>query len=88
MMEFTVINTISKVNRLFDYEKPEHPLGSVNDFGKVDNLGHDGSKIKTGLYCIMLKDNIPEGKFRYGREYYDFQEVHYYFFGPRTSDPV
>lgn len=82
MMEFTVINTISEVNRLFDYEKPEHPLVSVIDFGKVDNLGHDGSKIKTGLYCIMLKDKIPEGKFRYGREYYDFQEGTIIFLAP------
>lgn len=67
------LNSITELNQFLNQEKPRHPLVSVIDFSLVNDYGQGQVKITSGFYSIMLKDHC-HGKFKYGREYYDFEE--------------
>lgn len=82
MSDIISIHTIGDIHAAIGYAKPRHPLVSVIDLSKMDGLGHDGSRLKASFYVVMFKAKIPDGKFRYGREYYDFQEGTVMFLAP------
>jgi len=67
------IETISELNEMLNQDKPKHPLISVIDFSKVENYGDEDLKLSNGFYSLMFKNNC-HNKFKYGREYFDFQE--------------
>jgi AraC-like DNA-binding protein len=73
MEQIVNIESISDLNRLLNQGSPKHPLVSIIDFGKVESYGVDNAKITSDFYSIMLKNNC-QGRMKYGREYYDFQE--------------
>lgn len=75
------IETISELNKIMGQEESKHPLIGIIDFSKLDFHAHHSIKISTGFYTIMLKNLCP-GAFRYGRNYYDFQEGSLFFMGP------
>ena len=67
-------DSISKFHKLSGLPKPQHPLVSLVDYGKVDYQTEDDeiSWIQN-FYSIGLKKNI-NGKFKYGQQQYDFDE--------------
>jgi AraC-like DNA-binding protein len=75
------IATISDLNRILGQEEPKHPLIGIIDFSKLDFSVHHSQKVSTGFYTVMLKNLCP-GAFRYGRNYYDFQEGTLFFTAP------
>lgn len=81
------IETISELNSLFGEGKPKHPLVTVVDFSKVGSFTNETTKIATGFYTLMFKNNC-HGKFKYGREYYDFQDGTLICVGPNQVGSV
>lgn len=76
------IKNISELHRILGYSKPSHPLISFIDFSKLDiSDEHASRRVVTGFYTIMLKNHV-QGKIKYGREYYDFQEGTLIFIAP------
>jgi len=74
------IGTISEFHRLNGDAKPEHPLISLIDYGKIyhaNRLLH----FTQGFYSIALKKNVI-GKWQYGQSSYDFDEGVMSFFAP------
>jgi AraC family transcriptional regulator, transcriptional activator of pobA len=68
------INSISEQHRLLSLPKPQHPLISVFDFKDIKNNNEELSHYFTlNFYCIAIKKNF-KGKFKYGQNYYDFDE--------------
>lgn len=69
-----VINTISELHRLANLEKPLHPMVSVIKFEEMA-IPEEAQGVKAifNLYCLFLKKNV-KGKFKYGQDYYDFDE--------------
>lgn len=66
--------TISEFHRYGNVPKPEHPLISLVDYGKV-SYPVDDHQIKwvQEFYSIGLKRNVST-KFNYGQQVYDFNE--------------
>ena len=75
------IETISELNLILGQEEPRHPLIGIIDYSKVDFSAATNLKITTGFYTVMLKNLCP-GTFRYGRNFYDFQEGTLSFLAP------
>jgi len=73
MEEIYNIESITELNRMLNQPTPKHPLVSVIDFSKIDSLGAETGKFTSDFYYIMFKNHC-QGKLKYGREYYDFQE--------------
>jgi len=68
-------NTISDFHRMSGLPKPEHPLVSLVDYGLVEYETDEQEIIWTqDFYSIGLKRFMPQGKFRYGQQPYDFDE--------------
>jgi AraC-like DNA-binding protein len=68
------LESISQLNSLFQQAAPKHPLISVVDFSKMEK--HDKVeeiKLTCGFYSLMFKNHCAN-RFRYGKEYYDFEE--------------
>ena len=68
------LESISQLNALFQQVAPRHPLISVVDFSKMEK--HDKVeeiKLTCGFYSLMFKNHCAN-RFRYGKEYYDFEE--------------
>lgn len=67
-------NSISEFHKLSGLPKPEHPLVSLVDYGKVDyQTDNDEISWVQNFYSVGLKRNI-NGKFKYGQQQYDFDE--------------
>jgi AraC-like DNA-binding protein len=67
-------NSISEFHKLSGLPKPEHPLVSLVDYGKVDyQTDDDEISWVQNFYSVGLKRNI-NGKFKYGQQQYDFDE--------------
>ena len=66
------IQSISDINN-FVAHKTKHPLVTVVDFGKMEELMEEGTRISCDFYSIMFK-NYCANNMRYGRQSYDFQE--------------
>ncbi len=68
------IESISELHRLFDLQKPDHPLVSVINF---ELLKFGDSEIWKSFYydfyCVACKKG-SSGKFKYGQRDYDFDE--------------
>jgi len=75
------INTITDLHKSIQYASPTHPLVTVVDFSKLKNYSHEESRMTTGFYSVMLKEDVST-KIKYGREYYDFQEGTIVFIAP------
>jgi AraC-like DNA-binding protein len=74
MSDFLQINTISELHKAFGYQKPNHPLVSVINLGKVEiSENFLNFKIGAPFYNISLKTKTSQ-LFKYGREYFDFSE--------------
>lgn len=68
------VNSISEQHRILSLPKPQHPLISVFDFKDIKNNNDELSNHFTlNFYCIAIKKNF-KGKFKYGQNYYDFDE--------------
>ncbi len=67
-------NSIADFHKLSGLPKPQHPLVSLVDYGKVD-YQTDDEEISwiQNFYSVGLKKNI-NGKFKYGQQQYDFDE--------------
>lgn len=70
-----LFNTISDFHKMSGLPKPEHPLVSLVDYSLVD-YQTDEKEIRwvQNFYSIGLKRCMPQGKFRYGQQQYDFDE--------------
>ncbi len=66
------IQSISDINN-FVQHKTKHPLVTVIDFSKMDELMEEGIRISCDFYSIMFK-NYCANNMKYGRQPYDFQE--------------
>lgn len=67
-------DSISEFHKLSGLPKPEHPLVSLVDYGKVDyQTDSDEISWVQNFYSVGLKRNI-NGKFKYGQQQYDFDE--------------
>jgi len=78
------IETISELNRLFNQDKPRHPLVSVIDFTHADINAQDGVLMTSGFYSVMFK-NYCVGDVKYGRKQIDFQEATLFCIAPRQA---
>ena len=69
-----IILSISEQHRLLALPKPHHPLVSVFNFADIKNGADEMSKnFILNFYCIAIKKGFT-GKFKYGQNYYDFDE--------------
>lgn len=77
-------NTISELHKMCGLPKPEHPLVSLVDYSLV-KYQTDEKEIRwvQNFYSIGLKRFMPQGKFRYGQQQYDFDEGLLSFIAPR-----
>jgi AraC family transcriptional regulator, transcriptional activator of pobA len=77
-------NTIGELHKMCGLPKPEHPLVSLVDYGLVE-YQTDEKEISwiQSFYSIGLKRFMPQGKFRYGQQQYDFDEGLLSFIAPR-----
>lgn len=66
------IQSISDINK-FVQHKTNHPLVTVIDFSKMDEMMEEGTRISCDFYSIMFK-NYCANNMKYGRQPYDFQE--------------
>ena len=80
-MEKLKIETIKQLHIALSYTHPRHPLISIIDYSKVEICVSEPIIFSTGLYCIVLKNNIGS-TLNYGRRRYDFAEGTILFFAP------
>lgn len=66
------IKSISDINN-FVQHKTNHPLVTIIDFSKMDEMMEEGTRISCDFYSIMFK-NYCANNMKYGRQSYDFQE--------------
>lgn len=84
MRDLVFIKTISQLHELTGLDKPVHPLISIDYFDLNNSTKCCDSKDKRyalDLYQIVLEDGA-QGKLRYGRSSYDFQEGSLIFLKP------
>lgn len=76
-------NSISELHETLKLAKPTHPLVSVV---KLDDIDIDeGQVVKTigyNFYSVFIKRNF-DGKIKYGRQYYDFDDGTMTFYAPK-----
>lgn len=76
-------NTLNEFHKFCALPKPEHPLISLIDYGKVDYQTIENQITwMQNFYSIGLKRDI-QAKVRYGQQEYDFDEGLLSFIGPR-----
>lgn len=76
------INSIAELHRLVGLPGPAHPLVSVINFETVKHFpGDQLQSVVLNFYSIWLKRNF-NGKMKYGRQYYDFDEGLMSFYAP------
>ncbi|QBQ41625.1 AraC family transcriptional regulator [Sphingobacterium psychroaquaticum] len=66
------IKSISDINN-FVQHRTSHPLVTVIDFSKMDEIMEEGTRVSCDFYSIMFK-NYCANNMKYGRQSYDFQE--------------
>ena len=70
-----IFSTISDFHKMSGLPKPEHPLVSLVDYGLVEYQTDEEELVWVqNFYSIGLKRYMPQGKFRYGQQQYDFDE--------------
>ncbi|PWN72187.1 AraC family transcriptional regulator [Chryseobacterium phosphatilyticum] len=77
------VSSISTLHQFLGLKKPSNPLISVFNFDEV-KLAPETilSTVITDFYVIALKKDCAGGKFKYGQQYYDFDEGIMYFIAP------
>ena len=74
MNEIIRIKSINEVHRIFELEKPRHPLVSVIQIDdRITNFDYGDAKYIFEFYQINLKQGFS-GSMNYGRNSYDFDE--------------
>ncbi|MEM6344103.1 MAG: helix-turn-helix domain-containing protein [Bacteroidota bacterium] len=74
MQEIINISSIGEVHRIFDLERPKHPLVSVIQIDdRLTNFDYGDTKYVFDFYQINLKIGFS-GSMLYGRNSYDFEE--------------
>tara|TARA_B100001939_G_scaffold189362_1_gene163020 strand:+ start:1541 stop:2449 length:909 start_codon:yes stop_codon:yes gene_type:complete len=74
MNEIIRIQSINDVHRIFELEKPKHPLVSVIQIDdRITNFDYGDAKYIFEFYQINLKQGFS-GSMNYGRNSYDFDE--------------
>jgi AraC-like DNA-binding protein len=73
MSEIIHLQSIADLHKLFNLGNSQHPLVTILDFSKVNELLIKNSKITTDFYSIMFK-NYCKNNFKYGRKAIDFQD--------------
>lgn len=85
MKDIIRIESISKFHSLLGLTPPKHPLISVVDLSKLNDIKqtaeHEGLKVSSSFYAITLK-HLKEGSLKYGRKNIDFQEGSLFFSFP------
>jgi AraC-like DNA-binding protein len=77
------ISSISHLHRYLQLKKPSNPLISVFDFTEISvDPATLLNAIITDFYVVALKKDCA-GKFKYGQQYYDFDEGIMYFTAPQ-----
>lgn len=78
------VSSINAMHQALGLKKPSNPLISVFNFDdvKVDPETILGS-VTTDFYAVALKKDCAGGKFKYGQQYYDFEEGIMYFTAPQ-----
>lgn len=77
-------NTIGELHKMCGLPKPEHPLVSLVDYDLVEYQTDEKEfSWVQHFYSIGLKRFMPQGKFRYGQQKYDFDEGLLSFIAPR-----
>lgn len=95
MGDIIKIDSISMFHRMLEMPPPKHPLISVIDFSKLNDVEHaaeySGLKVASSFYSITLK-HLKAGSLQYGRTQIDFQEGSLFFTFPDQvgilQDPV
>lgn len=77
------ISSVSALHRFLGLNKPSHPLISVFDFTDISG-GPEvlQDALITDFYAVALKEECT-GKFKYGQQFYDFNEGMMYFVAPK-----
>lgn len=77
------VSSISALHQFLGLKKPSNPLISVFNFDDVKLLQDTIlSTVITDFYVVALKKDCAGGKFKYGQQYYDFDEGIMYFTAP------
>lgn len=81
MSEFIKIKSISQLHKMLGDGKPRHPAVSVVNNADIQ-IPEDmiGKKVLLDFYVISFKSEF--GEFKYGRNYYDFEEGTLIFLAP------
>ena len=82
--EFTieVINSVSELHRILSLPKPFHPLITLINHSDVKTIdSQERQRIVLNFYNISIKKSF-QGQFKYGKNYYDFDEGIMSFVGP------
>ena len=88
MKEIIRIKTINEVHRIFNLDKPLHPLVSVIDIDdRITNFDYGESKYVFEFYQVNLKMGFS-GSLSYGRNSYDFDEGTITFIKPNQTIQV
>ena len=82
------IKSINDVHRLFELERPRHPLVSVIQIDdRITNFDYGDYKYIFDFYQINLKQGFS-GSLNYGRNSYDFDEGTLTFIKPNQTIKV
>lgn len=85
MNEIIRIKSINDVHRLFELEKPRHPLVSVIQIDdRITNFDYGDYKYIFDFYQVNLKQGFS-GSMNYGRNSYDFDEGTLTFIKPNQT---
>ncbi len=77
------VSSISKLHQFLGLKRPSNPLISVFSFDDVKLESETFlSAVTTDFYMIALKKDCAGGKFKYGQQYYDFDDGIMYFTAP------
>ncbi|MEJ5102646.1 helix-turn-helix domain-containing protein [Chryseobacterium sp. MYb328] len=78
------VSSINAMHQALGLKKPSNPLISVFSFNDVKLKSETIlSAVITDFYAIALKKDCAGGKFKYGQQYYDFEEGVMYFIAPQ-----
>lgn len=78
------ISSINSMHQILGLKKPSNPLISVFSFNDVKLKSETIlSAVITDFYAVALKKDCAGGKFKYGQQYYDFDEGIMYFTAPQ-----
>lgn len=78
------ISSINSMHQILGLKKPSNPLISVFSFNDVKLKSETIlNAVITDFYAVVLKKDCAGGKFKYGQQYYDFEEGIMYFTAPQ-----